>query len=305
MVMGRPNKGIDHIDNCDGSRLSKRRIKLILLTITGELSVQDACEKLGIQRAREHGVCVLTIRHSFHLCRIGAWGEQCAAAGMVSMHHVNMVGHGGIVAPFRGADPLYSTNPYCSVLPGTAGNPPVVLDFATSIIAHGKVRVARNKGETLPEGILLDADGHATRDPNALFEGGALRPFGTYKGYGMALMNELLAGSLSGGGTCREEHNRAHDTILNNMLSVIIDPDRLVKRDWFEREVDTALERVRTSRPEVAGEPVLIPGEPERIVYAERHANGVPVDDRTWEEILDAGQSVHVGREQLVAMAGL
>ena len=257
---------------------------------------------LGIARAAQHGVCVMTIRNSFHLCRIGAWGEQCAEAGLVSMHHVNVTGHDGIVAPFRGSDARYATNPYCATLPATINNDPVVLDFATSIVAHGKVRVARNKGERLADGILFDPRGQATNDPNALFEGGALGPFGEHKGYGLALMNELLAGVLTGGGTCRPEHNRANDTILNNMLSIIIDPRRLVPQQWFQKEIDAALDHVRASQPERGSEPVLIPGEPERIVHAERSRNGIPVDERTWEEILDAGVSVAVDRGRLGEM---
>jgi uncharacterized oxidoreductase len=270
----------------------------------GQVIGREAME-LGIDRAREHGVCVMAIRNSFHLCRIGAWGQQCARAGMVSMHHVNVRGHAGIVAPFRGSDARYSTNPYCATLPATGNNEPVVLDFATSIVAHGKVRVARNKGETMADDILIDAHGKATNDPNALFEGGALRPFGTHKGYGMALVNELLAGSMTGGGACRPENDREHDTILNNMLSIIIDPGRLVDRAWFENEVDATLAHVRASPPEHSGEPVLIPGEPERIIQAQRSSEGIPVDERTWEDILGAGRSVNLSREMLERTAGL
>jgi len=260
---------------------------------------------LGIERARRHGVCVLTIRSSFHLCRIGAWGEQCARAGMVSMHHVNVVGHGGIVAPWRGADARYSTNPYCCVLPGTAANPITALDFATSRVAHGKVRVARNKGERLEEGILLDASGQPTTDPNALFEGGALRPFGEHKGYGVALGNELLAGVLSGGGTCRPETDHEHDTILNNMLSVIIDPRRLVSGEFYDSETDATLAHVKASPPMVPDEPVLAPGDPERATLAARSRDGIPIDDATWRELVETAVAVGIDAARIRAVAGL
>ena len=260
---------------------------------------------LGIARAREHGVCVLAIRNSFHLCRIGAWGEQCAREGLVSMHHVNGVGHDGIVAPFRGADARYSTNPYCCVLPATGENPITMLDFATSRIAHGKVRVARNKGERVADGVLLDRHGTPTTDPNALFDGGALRPFGDYKGYGMALVNELLAGVLSGGGGCRPETNHAHDTIINNMLSVIIDPLRLVTREFYRSEMDATLAHVKASPPMNAGEPVLAPGDPERATLALREREGIPVDDETWRELVEAGVGVGVPRAAIDETAGL
>jgi len=260
---------------------------------------------LGIARAREHGVCVLAIRNSFHLCRIGAWGEQCAREGLVSMHHVNGVGHDGIVAPFRGSDARYSTNPYCCVLPATDANPMTMLDFATSRIAHGKVRVARNKGERVAEGILLDKHGKPTTDPNTLFDGGALRPFGEYKGYGLALVNELLAGVLSGGGGCRAQTNHAHDTIINNMLSVIIDPLRLVTREFYRSEMDATLAHAKASPPMNPGEPVLAPGDPERATLARREHEGIPVDEESWRELVEAGVSLGIARTAIDATAGL
>ena len=270
----------------------------------GQVIGREAME-MGIERAREHGVCVMSIRRSFHLCRIGAWGEQCARAGMVSMHHVNVVGHGGIVAPFRGSDARYSTNPYCCVLPATDNNPVTALDFATSRVAHGKVRVARNKGEAMAEGILLDGTGQPTTDPQALFEGGALRPFGEHKGYGMALINELLAGVLSGGGTCRPETDHENDTILNNMLSIIIDPKRLVSPAFYASEMDATIAHVKASPAMEPGKPVLVPGDPERATLAARHRDGIPVDDETWREMVDAALSVGLERGHIERVAGL
>jgi uncharacterized oxidoreductase len=259
---------------------------------------------LGIERARAHGVCVLAIRNSFHLCRIGAWGEQCARAGMVSMHHVNGVGHHGIVAPFRGADARYSTNPYCCVLPGTDDNPEIMLDFATSRIAHGKVRVARNKGERVAEDVLLDKAGTPTTDPHALFDGGALRPFGDYKGYGLALVNELVAGVLTGGGGCRPETDHEHDTIINNMLSVIIDPTRLVSAAFYRSELDATLAHVKASPPMDADAPVLAPGDPERATLVLRERDGIPLDEESWRELVEAGVSTGIARERIEALAG-
>ena len=249
---------------------------------------------IGIERARQHGVCVLTIQRSFHLCRIGAWGQRCAAAGMVSMHHVNVVGHRGLVAPFRGSDARYSTNPYCCVLPGTQSNPDLVLDFATSVVAQGKVRVAKNKGERMPPGILIDGEGEPSEDPEVMFgePRGAIRSFGEHKGYGMALVNELLAGVLSGGGTCRPDTEVGTDSILNNMLSVIFDPTRLVTPSFYEQETDATLAHVRASPPLDPREPVLTPGDPERATMQQRLADGIPVDAETWRELVEAGGSV-------------
>jgi uncharacterized oxidoreductase len=261
---------------------------------------------IGIERTRRHGVCVLAVRNSFHLCRIGAWAELCAEVGLVSMHHVNAVGHRGIVTPYRGTDARYTTNPYCCAIPATDTNPMFVLDMATSVIAHGKIRIARNKGERLPDDVLLDGHGQPTDDPNDLFgtPGGAIRSFAKHKGYGLALVNELLAGVLSGGRTCRPETDRPNDAILNNMLSVIIDPTRLVDEAFSHAEIDATYAHVKASPPEREDEPVLVPGDPERIALEARSRDGIPVDAETWRELLRAGVSVGLDEGALAAHAG-
>ena len=261
---------------------------------------------IGIDRARKHGVCVLAIRSSFHLCRIGAWGERCAASGMVSMHHVNMHGHYPLVAPFRGSDARTSTNPYCCTLPATDNIPPVVVDFATSVIAMGKVRVANNKGETLPDGILFNGAREATNDPEAMFvePRGAIRPMGEHKGYCMNLVNELLAGAFTGSKTCRTETDHENHTILNNMLSIIIDPQRLAGENGWQGEYDEAIAQSRASPPEHPGQPVLIPGEPERQMMAQRKRDGVPIDDETWQQLLNAADSVGLASTEFARLAG-
>jgi uncharacterized oxidoreductase len=275
----------------------------------GQVIGKEAME-IGIARAREEGVCVLSIRRSFHLCRIGAWGELCAAAGLVSMHHVNGVGHHGLVAPFRGSDARYTTNPYCCALPATARNPAVVADFATSVIALGKVRVAGNKGESLAEGILMDGDGRPTDDPGAMFREprGALRPLGGeiagHKGYCLALVNELLAGGLTGGGGCRPDNEHENFTILNNMLSVLIDPGGLIDCAAFGAEIDATLDHVRASPPESPDAPVQVPGDPERLTREARLAQGIPIDEESWREIVAAAESLGLPRRRVEDLAG-
>ena len=260
---------------------------------------------IAIDRARKHGVCVMTIRRSFHLGRIGAWGERCAASGLLSMHHVNVVGHPGLVAPYRGSDARFATNPYCCTLPATATSPSGVLDMATSVIAHGKVRVAKNKGELLPDGVLLDGKGQPTNNPQAMFDSppGAIQTFGTYKGYGLALINELLAGVFSGGGTCRPETEHGSDTILNNMFSVIIDPERLVDREFIHTETDATIAHIKASPPLVDEEPVLIPGDPERASNEARRQSGIPIDEESWRLFVQSGLSVGVSQDRINALA--
>ena len=159
---------------------------------------------LGIARAQAQGSCVLALGNSHHLGRIGAWAEQAAAAGLVSLHFVNVISR-GIVAPHGGGDARFGTNPVCIGVP-LSGRPPVILDFATSMIAQGKTRVAMNKGEQVAPGCLIDDQGKPTQAPrfSVVPPFGALLTFGGHKGFGLALMCELLGGALAAGMTQRD-----------------------------------------------------------------------------------------------------
>jgi len=247
----------------------------------------------AMARARETGVAAVALRNAFHIGRVGAYGEQAAAEGLASVHFVNVVGHGPIVAPFGGSDARLSTNPVCVAIPGAGGAPPFVLDFATSRLAHGKIRVALDRGERVPAGVLLDARGRPTTDPAAMFTDprGAILPFGLHKGYGLALACELLAGALGGGGTLATvapEPGR----ITNNLLSFVLDPGRLPGAGRAGEEMAAAVSLVKASPPADPAAPVLVAGEPERAARARRLAGGIPVDGAAWDQLVAAGRSV-------------
>ena len=257
---------------------------------------------LGIERAHRHGSCIVALGNAHHLGRIGAWAEQVAAAGLVSLHFVNVIAR-GIVAPFGGADARFGTNPFCAGVP-FSGREPVILDFATSIIAQGKTRVAMNKGELVPPEHLIDDHGRPTREPRytVVPPFGALLTFGAHKGYGMALMAELLGGALASGMTQRD-HDSAKRRILNGMFSVLVDPAKLGDRRAFEHEALAFIDWVKASPPREGFDEVLIAGEPERAMRAKRSAEGVPVDATTWQEILAAAGKLGVDVAALNAAA--
>jgi uncharacterized oxidoreductase len=260
----------------------------------------------AIERCRQTGVVAMTLANAHHIGRVGAYGEMASAARLVSLHFVNVADHRGLVAPFRGTDARFSTNPVCIALPGTDRQPPVLLDMATSAVAMGKVRVAKNEGKPVAEGVLIDTAGQPTRDPNVMYRdplGGALTTFGGHKGYALAVVTELLAGALSGGPTLQPGNQRLGGTV-NNMFAVLIDPARLAGLDWFRREVDGFLDYVKASPPADAKKPVLIPGDPERAAREERGRTGIEVDQTTWGEILEAGEKVGVSRDRAQSLVG-
>jgi hydroxycarboxylate dehydrogenase B len=258
--------------------------------------------QIAMARAREQGVALLAIRDSFHLGRIGHWAEQCAERGFASIHFVNGIDHPPLQAPHGSAEARLSTNPFCAALPGPDGAM-VVLDMATSRIALGKARVAANQGVPAPEGSLLDARGQPTRDPWVMFQDprGALVAMGEHKGSGLAVLCEFLAGALTGGWTVQPEHPMAGGTI-NNMLSVVIDPDALGGRERLWREGTALTTYLKSARPRAGFDEVLLPGEPERRRRRERLAAGIEIDERSWADILAAAQAAGVPEREIEAL---
>jgi uncharacterized oxidoreductase len=241
----------------------------------------------------------MTLANSHHIGRVGAYGELASAAGLVSLHFVNVADHRGLVAPFRGSDSRFSTNPVCIGMPATATQPPLLLDMATSGVAMGKVLVAKLAGKRLPEGNLIDAQGTPTNDPEVMYQEprGSLLPFGAHKGYALAVLTELLAGAMSGGGTIQPENPR-RGGIVNNMFSIVVDPARLAGVDWMRREIDGFVGYVKASPPADPAKPILVPGDPERLSRAERQRAGVPLDAATWEALVTAGEAMGLARAQ-------
>ncbi|MBM3517968.1 MAG: malate/lactate/ureidoglycolate dehydrogenase [Alphaproteobacteria bacterium] len=256
----------------------------------GQVVGREAME-LGIAKARQHRVAVVGLRNVHHLGRIGAWAEQCSAAGFVSIHYVNAGGHEPLVAPFGGSDARFSTNPYATALPATAG-PPIVLDMATSTVAMGKVRLAHNEGRDMKPGCLIDAMGNASTDPGVMYREpkGALVSMGEHKGYALAVICELLSAAFTGGGPA--PRHAELKTIRNNMLSIIIDPMGFGVDTDFARDIDAFAAWVKASPVAPWAEAVMLPGDPERLRRAERERSGIPIDDQTWADILAAAHDV-------------
>ncbi|MFM8343796.1 MAG: malate/lactate/ureidoglycolate dehydrogenase [Betaproteobacteria bacterium] len=259
---------------------------------------------MGIERASQHGSCIVALGNAHHIGRIGAWAEQAARAGLISIHLVNVIAR-CVVAPHGGGDARFGTNPVCIGVP-LPDQSPVILDFATSMIAQGKTRVAHNKGEQVAPGCLIDDQGRDTQDPrfSVIPPWGALMTFGAHKGYGLAVMCELLGGALAGGHTQRNA-DASKRRVLNGMFSVLLDPAALGDTGAFEEEARAFIDWVRASPPRDGVDGVLVAGEPERVSRIRRTAEGIPVDGTTWQEILDAAAKLGVDPSAVNADAGV
>lgn len=244
----------------------------------------------AIARTEETGSCIFALANAHHLGRIGHFAEMAVARGLVSIHFVNVQSR-PVVAPWGGGDGRFGTNPFCVGIP-LPGQAPFVLDFATSRVAQGKMRVAHNEGRQVEPGYLIDEKGQPTTNPgvvvvpqsNGLF--GALMTFGEHKGYGMAVACELLGGALTGSGTWHRPADNQR-TVINGMFTIVVDPRKLGTQEVFAREALAFVEWLRQSPGEV-----LLAGEPERRARREREAAGIVIDDTTWREIAAAGAKV-------------
>jgi uncharacterized oxidoreductase len=253
---------------------------------------------LAIERAKKHGVCVMGLARAHHLCRIGQWAEQAVAQGFISLHFVNVISR-AIVAPYGGADARFGTNPVTIGIP-IPGEPPFLLDMATSAVAQGKVRVAHNKGAKVSPEWLLDDRGNPTSEARfgVIEPFGALRTMGLHKGYGLAVVCELLGGALTGNGTWHSD-DRSRKRVWNGMFTIVIDPARMGTGDTFGRETTAFLESVRRSPVAPGFDKVRIAGEPERETRARREREGIAVDETTWNEIVAAAAKLKLDRATL------
>ena len=251
---------------------------------------------LGTSKAAKTGIAMVGLRNCGHLGRVGDWAELAAAAGQVSLHFLNTSG-AQRVAPFGGSDRRLSTNPITIGVP-IAGGDPIIVDMTTSMAAEGKLMVAVNRGESVPEGWIIDREGAPTIDPRDFYDGGALLTIAAHKGSALSIATDLLAGAISTG-----RSSDPADTILrNNMLSIYIAPKLYDAEGAVAREAARFVAWVKASPSAKDGAPVLLPGEAERTTRAKRLADGIPIDDTTWAELVSAAASVGIAADEAQTM---
>ena len=224
--------------------------------------------------ALSHGVAVVPLRNVAHTGRLGAYAEQAAEKGCL----VIIIGGSGRenwrqVAPYGGRRAVLPTNPYCMGIPG-GDRGPVVIDFATSMIAGGWLQSARAAGALVPEGCIIDAAGKPSREPAAYFDGGAILPKGGAMGYGMAVMAEMICEAMLG---------RASTEC--NWLVLAIDTARFRDRNAMQAAAEVVLAELRACPPAAGFDRVRIPGERERELRALNHKRGIALPTRTLEQI--------------------
>jgi hydroxycarboxylate dehydrogenase B len=240
---------------------------------------------LAIRKARDTKISSVCAYNLYHVGRLADYTRTAAEQDFAAIMVVNGGGASPIAAPFGGTAGRLSTNPISIAFP-TGGPVPFLLDMATSVVAEGKVRVKRNRGERTPDGWLLDNRGRPTTDPNALYQEprGAILPLGGsvgHKGFGLAMVVEILGGILARAGYARPGANR----FSNGTFIVVIDISAFVDPGQFRTEIDDLLAYVKSAPTAPGVEAILYPGEPEAMEQQRRERDGVPLDDGTWQQI--------------------
>ena len=262
----------------------------------GQIGAHFATE-LAIEKAQKQGVASVSLRNTCHIGRVGAYPLMAARAGTMAQVFANGGHFGGQVVPFGGIDGRLCTDPLAFAAPRREADP-ILLDMTTSVVAEGKVRVASYRGEEVPQGWLIDSEGHPTRDPKAFRADppGSILPLGgvaAHKGYGMAFMVELLGGSLSGQGCTRG----APVVASNGVLLTVHHIESFTDLETYYDEVESLLEHVRSSRLAPGFEEILVPGEPEFRSARQRQSTGIEVDDKTWSMIREELQHFRIDSE--------
>lgn len=241
----------------------------------GQLAAGRAVTELLDAR---HGSGVAVIRDCNHVGRLGEYVAELAGHDLVAMAFGNA---DPTVAPYGGRERRLGTNPLAWAAPRAKGKPPVVMDWATSVVAEGKLAVARDRQEQVPEGLVLDAQGRASVDPGDFYRGGVLLPFGGHKGYGLSVLIEIVAGLLSGTGIgSMPEYTGDFGTVL---VAFAIDAFQPV--DEFRARTEEFCRALDETPPAYGHREVLVPGEPEERTRAERERDGIPIADVTWQEL--------------------
>jgi LDH2 family malate/lactate/ureidoglycolate dehydrogenase len=251
----------------------------------GQVAARFVME-ISIVKAQQHGLAATTLINSNHIGRVGEWVLLAAEQNLIGLAFCNGGTPGGLVAPYGGAGRLLGTNPVAMAVP-VAGRPPLLLDYATSIVAEGKVRVAQNAAKMLPEGWILDENGRSSTNPHDLYNGGMLLPAATYKGYCLSLMVELLGGILTGQGVPIFPGY----IFKNGVLFLVLNIEAFRPLDDFLQDAATLCAKTKAIKPAEGFDEVLLPGELEWKTAEFRRQHGIPLDKTTWSHLVGAAHA--------------
>ena len=239
-----------------------------------------------IRKAKSADIAAAAIFNCGHIGRVGLYPAMASEQGLIGLAFANGGGSKPRVAPFGGMRALLGTNPLAFTAP-VEGRPPLMLDFSTSIVASGKIRIAKNKGEELPAGWILDREGHPSQQPQDYYEGGMLLPAAGYKGYCLGTFVDIFAGLLSGAGTPTLPDGAYK--LGNGVFFILVNVEAFQPAEVFGADVLQLCDALKATPPASNGDEggVLMPGELEQQTKARRLREGIPIPDKTWQAIME------------------
>ncbi len=255
----------------------------------GQVVAARALER-GQEEASKNGTHTVLCRNTNHVGRLGSYTRKAAMEGFATLMAVNGPANFSVI-PWGGLDPRLGTNPISMAAPWKED--PLVLDMTTSATAEGKIRVATQAGESIPEGLIVDELGNSATDPNAFYQGGAILPLGGalgFKGYGLGVMLDIFCGVLSGAGVAREDVTPSS----NGVWLQIIDINQVVSDHDYESMMNKYVEWIKSSRTAPGVEEILLPGEIESQRRAHHNEKGISLSDGTWNQMKELADSFHV-----------
>lgn len=258
--------------------------------------VTEQAMKLTIEKARKHNVAAATVSRQGHIGRLASYTLMAAENNMIGLITADSGRSPKQVVPFGGRAPRLGTNPLSIAVPSELEGP-LFIDFATSAVAGGKISLAAARGESIPGNWIIDSEGKATTDPKKHKQGGALLPLGGtegYKGYGLAVIVEILCGLLTGLGFGVEPTGKHNDGCFLAVFNV----DAFLPIARFKKEVADLAKFLKDTPPAEGSQGVLYPGEIEFQAESDRRKNGVMIEDATWAKLGEIAAS-HGVREKL------
>ena len=255
-------------------------------------SVSERAMEMALDKARIHRLAATTVRRQGHIGRVADYPLMAAEAGMIGLMTADSGRTAKSVAPFGGRTPRLGTNPICIAMPSNLEGP-FFLDISTAAAAGGKLSVAASRGETVPEGWVIDAAGNPSISSLAVKQGGALLPLGGsegHKGYGLAAMVEILSGILTGLGFGVDPSGRHNDGVF----MAVFDVSAFRPLDDFKTEVTEFAEYLRATPTAAGVEQVYYPGEIEYVRSKNNLVEGIEIASATYDELRDLADELGV-----------
>ncbi len=256
---------------------------------------------LGLEKARESGGVSVGVRRSNHYGAGAYYVQRAVARDTIAFAYSNAP---PTMAPWGGVDPYVGTNPYAYGVPA-GEHRAIILDMATSIVARGRIILAAERDEPIPEGWAVDKQGNPTTDAREALEGSVL-PFGGPKGYALSLMIDIMSGALTGAGfgpginSMYDNFDEPQDV---GAFFQLVDIGHFTDPATFKARVDRMIEEIKTSRKAEGTEELFLPGEIEYRTEQERKASGIPVGAETVAELREVGRSCGVDMTDYVSQA--